>query len=173
MNMPEIGPALGQTVFEDVAVGHDAALVRFGPFTTAHLMRWSAAMENWHKIHYDLPFATGHDKLPGLLVNGSLKQQLIAQMLKDWAGPAGWLWKVCFQFRAMNLAGEQLEIWARVTETSRTPAFGLVLMEIGIRNEAGLESTPGSATVALPFRGGPPVPYPFIPPQETAHDADP
>ena len=47
MNMPEIGPALGQTVFEDVAVGHDAALVRFGPFTTAHLMRWSAAMENW------------------------------------------------------------------------------------------------------------------------------
>ena len=38
-------------------------------------MRWSAAMENWHKIHYDLPFATGHDRLPGLLINGSLQQE--------------------------------------------------------------------------------------------------
>ena len=62
-----------------------------GPFTTAHLMRWSAAMENWHKIHYDLPFATEHDKLPGLLINGSLKQQFLAQSLKDWAGPTVWV----------------------------------------------------------------------------------
>ena len=57
-----------------------------GPFTTAHLMRWSAAMENWHKIHYDLPFATGHDKLPGLLINGSLKQQFIAQIAEGLGG---------------------------------------------------------------------------------------
>ena len=27
--------------------------LRKGPLTTVHLMRWSAAMENWHKIHYD------------------------------------------------------------------------------------------------------------------------
>jgi hydroxyacyl-ACP dehydratase HTD2-like protein with hotdog domain len=60
-------PALA---FEDVEVGQEAGPMRKGPFTTAHLMRWSAAMENWHKIHYDLPFATGHDKLPGLLING-------------------------------------------------------------------------------------------------------
>ena len=154
-------PALA---FEDVAVGQEAGSMHKGPFTTAHLMRWSAAMENWHKIHYDLPFATGHDKLPGLLINGSLKQQLIAQLLKDWAGPTGWVWKVRFQFRAMNLVGERLDIWSRITGTERRADYGLVEMELGIRNENGMESTPGSATVALPFRGGKPVPYPFVPP---------
>lgn len=161
MKTPEESKAF---VFEDVAVGQEAGPAHKGPFTTAHLMRWSAAMENWHKIHYDLPFATGHDKLPGLLINGSLKQQLIAQLLKDWAGPAGWVWKVAFQFRAMNLVGERLQIWARITGTERTSAYGLVEMELGIRNQAGVESTPGRATVALPFRGGPPLPYPFVPP---------
>ena len=126
-------------------------------------MRWSAAMENWHKIHYDLPFATGHDKLPGLLINGSLKQQLIAQLLKDWAGPTGWVWKARFQFRAMNLVGERLEIWARITATERRSAYGLVEMELGSRHDQGGVSTPGSATIALPFRNGPPLPYPFVP----------
>jgi len=151
-------------VFEDIVVGQEVGPMHKGPFTTAHLMRWSAAMENWHKIHYDLPFATGHDKLPGLLVNGSLKQQFIAQLLKDWAGPTGWVWKIRFQFRAMNLVGERLAVWCRVVSTERTDAYGLVGLELGIRNEAGVESTPGSATVALPLRGGPPLPYPFVPP---------
>ncbi len=162
MNMSK--PAAPVLAFEDVEVGQEAGSMHKGPFTTAHLMRWSAAMENWHKIHYDLPFATGHDKLPGLLINGSLKQQFIAQLLKDWAGPTGWVWKVRFQFRAMNLVGERLDIWARITGTERGPAFGLVELELGIRNENGVESTPGSATVALPYRGGPALPYPYVPP---------
>ena len=110
-------------VFEDISAGQDIGPLFKGPLTTAHLMRWSAAMENWHKIHYDLPFATGHDRLPGLLVNGSLKQQFIAQLLKDWAGPTGWLWKLRFQFRAMNLAGERLAVWGKVTGTRRVTGF--------------------------------------------------
>ncbi len=151
-------------VFEDIAVGEEVDPLFKGPLTTAHLMRWSAAMENWHKIHYDLPFATGHDKLPGLLVNGSLKQQFLAQALKDWAGREGWLWKLRFQFRAMNLVGEKLSIWAKVTALHKAEDYGLVDLDLGIRNEAGIESTPGTATVALPFREGPAVPYPFVPP---------
>ncbi|MBP0443514.1 hypothetical protein J8J14_01870 [Roseomonas sp. SSH11] len=150
--------------FEDVSIGDMVAPLGKGPLTTPHLMRWSAAMENWHKIHYDQPFATGHDKLPGLLINGSLKQQFIAQLLKEWAGREGWAWKVRFQFRAMNLAGERLSIWAKVTGKQETPDYGLVELDVGITNENGVESTPGSAVVALPYRGRPAVPYPFVPP---------
>lgn len=157
-------PATSALTFEDIHVGQEIDPMHKGPFTTAHLMRWSAAMENWHKIHYDLPFATGHDKLPGLLINGSLKQQLIAQLLKEWVGPTGWVWKIRFQFRAMNLVGERLDMWARVAKVERLTTFGLIELELGIRNESGLESTPGSAVVALPFRGGPDLPYPFVPP---------
>ena len=84
---------LKQHYFEDVAEGFEPPRLRKGPLTTVHLMRWSAAMENWHKIHYDQQFTVEHDKLPGLLVNGSFKQQFILQYLKDFAGLEGWCWK--------------------------------------------------------------------------------
>jgi len=158
--------ALDSTIFyEDVAVGSEIPRLAKGPLTTAHLMRWSAAMENWHKIHYDKPFAIEHDKLPGLLVNGSLKQQFMLQLLKDWAGPGGWVWKVSFQFRAMNLVEETLSVWGRVSAKRDGPGYGLVELELGIVNEDDKESTPGKATVALPYRGGAALPYPFVPPE--------
>jgi len=150
--------------FDDITTGNALPLLVKGPLTTAHLMRWSAAMENFHKIHYDHPFATGHDKLPGLLINGSLKQQFFVQLLKDWVGPHGWVCKVAFQFRTMNIAGEKLSVWGKVTGKRRGPEFGLVDLELGIINEAGQESTPGSATVALPYVDGKPVPYPYVAP---------
>ena len=157
--------AMGKTpFFEDVEIGASIPDLPKGPLTTAHLMRWSAAMENWHKIHYDKPFAMEHDKLPGLLINGSLKQQFIIQILKDWAGPGGWVWKASFQFRAMNLVGEEIRVWGKVKDKRRAPDFGLIDLELGIVNEEGKESTPGAGVVALPYRGGKPLPYPFVPP---------
>ena len=156
-----IGPEL---FFEDVEVGMSIPTIEKGPMSTAHLMRWSAAMENWHKIHYDKPFAIEHDKLPGLLINGSLKQQFMMQVLKDWVGPRGWVWKVSFQFRAMNVVGETMRVWGKVTDVRRTADFGLVDLELGILNDHDKESTPGSGTVALPYRGGKPLPYPFVAP---------
>lgn len=157
--------AMGKTpYFEDVEIGASIPDLPKGPLTTAHLMRWSAAMENWHKIHYDKPFAMEHDKLPGLLINGSLKQQFIIQILKDWAGPGGWVWKASFQFRAMNLVGERIVVWGKVKDKRRGPDFGIVDLELGIVNEQGKESTPGAGVVALPYRGGKPLPYPFVPP---------
>jgi acyl dehydratase len=157
-------PATVTPDFEDVEIGQDLPALRKGPLTTAHLMRWSASVENWHKIHYDRDFAKGHDKLPDLLINGSLKQQFICQLLKDWAGPRGWAWKVSYQFRAMDVVGETLTVWARVAGKREAAAYGLVDIELGIVNGAGKESTPGKATVALPYRNGPAVPYPFVPP---------
>lgn len=150
--------------YENVAVGEDIDPLIKGPLTSAHLMRWSAAMENWHKIHYDRRFAREHDKLPDLLVNGTLKQQFIMQLLRNWAGSDGWVWKVEFQFRAMNAVDETLKIWARVAAKREAEAYGLVDLELGIVNADQRESTPGKAVVALPYEKGAAVPYPFVPP---------
>lgn len=149
--------------FEDVVVGQELAPLSKGPLGPIHLMRWSAAMENWHRIHYDEKFAIEHDKLPGLLINGSLKQNFILQLIKDWVGSTGWVWKVSFQFRAMDVARSKLSVWARVCEVEKKQSYGLVHLELGITNEDGRESTPGKATLVLPYRDGPAVPYPFKP----------
>jgi len=153
-----------QIYFEDVSEGFELPRLRKGPLTTVHLMRWSATMENFHKIHYDQQFTVEHDKLPGLLVNGSFKQQFILQHLKDFAGLQGWAWKAKFQFRAMDVVGTTLEVWAKVKRKIPLQDYGLVELDLGIQNLEGRESTPGSALVALPYRGGKAVPYPFVPP---------
>lgn len=153
-----------QPYFDDVEPGYRLPELPKGPLTTVHLMRWSAAMENWHRIHYDERFTVEHDKLPGLMVNGSLKQQFILQHLKDWASLEGWVWKVKFQFRAMDIVGTTLRAWAEVVNKIPLDDYGVVELKLGIRNENDRESTPGVALLALPYRGRGRVPYPFVPP---------
>jgi acyl dehydratase len=149
--------------FDDVAEGSDIPTIVKGPMSTAHIMRWSAAMENWHRIHYDWRYATVHDRLPDVMVNGSWKQHVVIQLVTDWVKESGWAWKIAFQFRAMNVPGDILTAWGRVTGKEQRGDYGLVHLDVGLRNQEGVESTPGKATVVLPRRGGPAVPYPFDP----------
>jgi acyl dehydratase len=150
-----------QLMFEDVSIGDEVTPLHRGPMTPVHLMRWSAAIENWHRIHYDQQFAVEHDKLPGLLVNGSWKQHFLVQAMRQWLGPAGWLAKISFQFRAMDEVNRTLTASGKVIDTQLRDGLGLVVCEIGIRDDTGQESTPGTATGVLPLRDGQPVPYPF------------
>jgi len=149
-------------VFEELTPGGAVTPLQ-RHLSTAHLVRWCAASENWHRIHYDTPYCVEHEKLPGPLVNGSWKQHFLVQMMREWLGPEGWLAHIVFQFRAMNVAGETLTAHGTVKEAYERGGFGVVVCEIGILNEREVESTPGEATGVLPLRGGPPVPYPFPP----------
>ena len=132
--------------------------------TTLHLMRWSAAIENWHRIHYDRPYAVEHDKLPDVLVSGMEAASLV-QMLKDWCGAGGWLWKIHYQFRAMDPVGATLTCWGQITDKYVRDGLGFVECDIGMRNQDDQETTPGTAVVVLIARGRP-VPYPFVAPRE-------
>ncbi|MFB3779254.1 MAG: MaoC family dehydratase N-terminal domain-containing protein [Bryobacteraceae bacterium] len=153
--------ATQQVYFEDVEIGQEIPQVQKGPMSVGHIMRWSAAMENWHRIHYDKAYATQHDKLPDIMVNGSWKQHVLMQLLKDWAGLRGWAWKVAFQYRDMDLPGDLLTAWGKVTKKYEQDGVAFVELEIGLKNSRGVESTKGSAVVALPKRTGQAVPYPF------------
>ena len=148
-------------VFEDLSIGDEIPELVRGPLLEPHLMRWSAAIENWHRIHYDQRFTVEHEGLPGLLVNGSWKQHFLVQVVREWAEPDGWLRNISFQFRAMDVVGSTLSAWGRITDLREEDGYGVVTLEIGIRNQEGQQSTPGTATVVLPLRGGPAVPYPF------------
>lgn len=49
------------------------------PMTTARLFRFSAATFNAHRIHFDLDYATGVEKYPGLVVHGPLQAILLME----------------------------------------------------------------------------------------------
>jgi acyl dehydratase len=154
-----------QLYYEDVAEGMELPKYIYKP-TPTHLFRWSAAIENFHRIHYDLDFGLNHDKNPSILVHGSWKQSVAPQYLKDWTAPGGWPWKARFEHRAMLVPGDILIMWGLVTSKYEKARMGFIELEIGMKTQDGIESMPGSATVVLPLRDGPPIPYPFVPPED-------
>jgi acyl dehydratase len=85
------------------------------------------------------------------------------QALTDWAGDTGWLWKMKFQYRGMTVPGDTVTAWGKVTARTERGAFGVCDLDIGLRDQKGVETSPGTASVVLPRRGGPSVPYPFDP----------
>jgi|SRR5450631_2590451 acyl dehydratase len=150
-----------QRYFEDVRVGNELTPLTRGPITSSHLMRWSAAIENWHRVHYDAPFAQEHEQLPDLLVNGTWKQHFLVQMVRRWLGDEGWLASIDFSFRKMDRRGDLLTATGLVTDVYTRDGLGFVAADIGIWNPREENSTPGTALGVLPLRAGSAVPYPF------------
>ena len=160
-----------QTYYEDVNVGDELPKYIYAP-TPTHLFRWSAAIENFHRIHYDLDFGLNHDKNPSILIHGSWKQSVVPQFLKDFTLPKGWPWKAAFEHRAMLVPGDTLIVWATVTNKYEKEGMGFIEMDLGMKTQDGVESMPGSATVVLPLKGGADIPYPFVAPKTKRHLKD-
>jgi acyl dehydratase len=105
-----------------------------GPVTTSHLVRWAAANGNYARIHWDLPFAQLEQGLPNVVVNGSLKNQYLGQLMIDFAG-------------------DIISVSGVVTGKRELDGFGLVDCTVVLTNSRGEQTAAGEATVVLPKRG--------------------
>lgn len=105
-----------------------------GRLTSSHIARWCAAQENWAKIHYDEVYARDVAKLPGTLINGALKQHLLAQFLVEACGAAGWVWRIDYQFTGMDLIGHALEVRGTVAGIEEAGDLQFVSVDLAIMN---------------------------------------
>jgi acyl dehydratase len=142
-----------QRYFEDVSVGDELPPVVKGPMTTTHLIRWAAANGNYARIHWDLPFAQIHQGLPNVVVNGSLKNQYLGQLLLSFAGDEGWFKRFYVEHRGMDFPGDTLTAFGQVTGAREVNGYGHVDCRVGLRNSRGQQTAQGHATVILPRRG--------------------
>lgn len=76
------------------------------------LFRYSALTFNGHRIHYDLPYATGAEGYPGLVVHGPLTATLLLDLCARHLGPNA---LSSFTFRGVSaaFAGAPLRLAAR------------------------------------------------------------
>ena len=152
--LPKPEPAVwSQRYFEDVAVGEPLSSVVKGPMTTTHLVRWAAANGNYARIHWDLPFAQSEQGLPNVVVNGSLKNQYLGQLLIDFAGEEGWFKRFYVQHRGMDFPGDVLTASGVVSDKREADGYGLVDCTVELTNSRGHQTAAGQGTVVLPKRG--------------------
>jgi 3-methylfumaryl-CoA hydratase len=105
----------------------------------ALLFRYSALIFNAHRIHYDLPYATGHESYRGLVVHGQLVATLLAELVRENLPTAR---MASFHFRALRplFAGEPFTLNGAVEGGTVTlwaqDAAGTVAMEAGAELES-------------------------------------
>lgn len=140
-----------QPYFEDYSVDDEIPVVT-ERCDEAQLFFFSAATNNGHRIHYDLPFAKeeGHETI---LVHGPLQAALMAKTLTDWAGPEGRLVKIGIQNRASAYPHEDLMFGAKVVAKREVDGRYLLDLETFEKKADGRVIMPGNATVSLPSRG--------------------
>jgi hydroxyacyl-ACP dehydratase HTD2-like protein with hotdog domain len=142
-----------QVYFEDVQPG-DALPTLTATVDERQLFFFSAATYNGHRIHYDKDWARTVEGYDDVIVQGPLQAALLARAITDWIGGRGRLVEYAVQNRAVAFAGQELNFGGSVTGKRFADNIGLVDLDIaGRRDDTVL--MPGTATVALPVRGGP------------------
>ena len=118
-------------------------------FTSTHILRWLAAQQNWDKIHFDQQFTRDVAHLETTVINGALKQHLIAQFLGQ-AFPQGWLWRIDYRFVGQDRVGEKLRVQGHVTSSQASGEHHFVSVRVEIMNLDRAElTTLGEAVVVL------------------------
>jgi len=129
--------------------------LRKGRLTSSHIVRWCAAQENWARIHFDESYARNVAKLPGTLINGALKQHLLAQFLDEAFDGGGWVWRIDYQFAGMDLVGQALEVRGTVREIQDHGEHRYVTVDLTIVNsDLDRATTTGHGIVAFRVDGG-------------------
>lgn len=141
-----------QVYWEDVAEGTELPDLVKEP-TTRQLVQYAGASGDFYEIHYDKDFAIGN-QLEGPILHGALKSAFLGQLVTDWMGPLGTLKRLQCQYRGMDAPGQPITARGSVTRKYQQDGQYLVECELRLENAQGQNTTPGSATVALPSRGG-------------------
>jgi acyl dehydratase len=134
-------------MFDDIAIGD--ALPTFSRET--HFSNWNryaAVNDEFIDVHMskEAAQAAGQADVFGM---GNLRVAYAHAMLHDWLGNRGDIAQFACQFRQLNFLGDVLDVHASVTGKARVDGHMLVDVALGVTNQNGEETMPGSAQLVL------------------------
>jgi hypothetical protein len=172
-------PEVGRLHHVQVAVGQDVLPERVGharesnigvmsalpPYvrTTgfANWNRYAAVNDEFIDIHMD-PDAARAVGMPDAFGMGNLRIAYLHNLLHDWLDGSGDIVELRCELRGLNFKGDELTCHGTLAGERTVDGHDLVDVALGVRNQDGAETTPGSATLVR-FRGAaamPPLPAP-------------
>ena len=139
---------MAQVYWDDVSEGQELPALD-EEMSSQRLVVWAAASGDFYQIHFDDNFAKGNN-LPDIIVHGALKGMLVGRLLDEWVGDEGRIVQWGVSYRGMDPARQNIKVWGKVTKKYEVDGEGRVDLEVGCAQPNGTQTTPGTATVALP-----------------------
>ena len=134
-------------MFDDIVVGD--ALPSFARETDfASWNRYAAVNDEFIDVHMSAEAAQAAGQ-PDVFGMGNLRVAYAHAMLHDWLGNRGDIAQFACQFRQLNFRGDLLTVHASVTGKARVDGHMLVDVALGVTNQNGDETMPGTAQVVL------------------------
>ena len=115
--------------------------------TQVSLFLYNASVWNPHRIHYDEQYTTQVERHPGIVIDGPLQGDWLAQCVTNWLGDDGTLVRFQYSNRKATHLGETLVSGGRITAIDLERKR--VTVELFVKNAAGEVTSPGGATVQL------------------------
>lgn len=138
-----------QRYFEDVEVGDE--LPGFDMRLDAtRMVKQVSGSQDFYEVHHDPAFARagGHRDI---FYNTGFTRACLGRLLTDFVGDDGWVKKLRFEMRRMNMNGDTMRVRGRVV--AKRPESSEIDIELWAENDREGVTTPASATVTLPRRG--------------------
>ena len=134
-------------MFDDIVIGDDLPIFsRETHFSSWN--RYAAVNDEFIDVHMskEAAQAAGQADVFGM---GNLRVAYAHAMLHDWVGNRGDIAQFACQFRQLNFLGDVLDVHASVTGKARVDGHMLVDVALGVTNQNGEETMPGSAQLVL------------------------
>ena len=152
-------------MFDDITPGDELpAFERTTDF--AHWNRYAAVNDEFIDVHMSSAAAQAAGQ-PDVFGMGNLRVAYSHNQLHDWLAGRGDIASYSCQFRALNFLGDHLTAHARVAGKEQVGGLQTVTLELGVTNQDGEETMPGTVEVVL-FDGAPAMPAapePSTPPE--------
>jgi acyl dehydratase len=147
-------------------VGHEVVVGQsLEPFerTTGfgHWNRYAAVNDEFIDVHMSAEAARAAGQ-PDVFGMGNLRVGYVHAALHDWLDGRGDIARFACQFRALNMLDDVLTTHATVTAVEERDGQQVVELDLGVTNQRGEETMPGTATVVL-FDDEPTMPQPPAP----------
>jgi acyl dehydratase len=175
-------------LWEDVAEGEDLSPLVKGPLTLTDVIVWcrgwgagvshsrlawkarqrhpqffnrnqNNAWDVVERVHWEDAWAREIGN-PAAYDFGRMRCAYLSELVTNWMGDGGWLWKLSGQFRRFNYIGDTTWVKGRVTGKSVEGDLHVVDLDVWCENQRGEVSAPGQARVVLPSRDQPRVALP-------------
>ena len=142
---------IAQRTWEDVAEGEELEGFVL-ELTDTKMVEQVSGSQDFYPVHHDTAFAreAGHEEI---FYNTGFTQAALSRLLTDWAGTDGWVKKMSFQMRKMNIPNDKIHAKGVVTSKSEGDGgMGEITLDIWLENDRVGITTPAEATVLLPHR---------------------